>query len=198
MDDEYDPYYDQDGLATTLTEQLSRETSVEPLTRDPADVESFIRVEYASWVSIRCAQHLDPDELRDPKLLEHWKTRAVDQGEHPDRLFEFGRRPYWVVNSGERVGTIGFAVKPGTMLPTIEVSSVFVRPKYRRQGWATRILRLLRDSAFEVGIKRVELGAAWGNQTALRCYLQQGMWVRSWKHSLKLYFASDKARLFAP
>lgn len=44
-----------------------------------------------------------------------------------DFPFELGRRPYWIVDAGKRIGTIAFMVKPYNLQPTVDISSVYVR-----------------------------------------------------------------------
>lgn len=77
---------------------------------------------------------------------------------------------------------------PGSQFPTIEVSSLFVRPHFRRQGWAIRALEFLRDAAHEGGFRRVTLGTEWTNQRAVAFYLARGMYCRSWKHHIGMFF----------
>jgi hypothetical protein len=85
------------------------------------------------------------------------------------------------------VGTIGFWCPVGAP-SRIEVCSLYVRPKYRRQGWAGCMLSALRDVAFAVGFERTTLESEWNNQVGLKFYLSQGMWVRKWKDGIQLYF----------
>lgn len=173
-----------------LTERLAREPILQPLVA--AEVEPFGLFELADAIAVRCAASLDPDALRDEALRAHWLKRALD-GEALSEPFVSGRVPYWIVSRGERIGTIAFVVLQASV-PTIEISSVFVRPSFRRQGWASRVLTLLKDAAFEVGLRRVSLQVEWNNQDALQFYCAQGMWVASWKNTIELYFARDQPR----
>ena len=175
---------------TSLTELLAREPCLQPLAA--ADVDDYGLFELADAVAVRCAASIDPDELRDEDVRAHWTVRAL-QGETLSEPFIAGRAPYWIVDHDERIGTIAYAEIAATV-PTIEISSVYVRPRYRRNGWASRILRTLKDAAFEVGFRRAALQVEWNNQDALRFYCAQGMWVAGWKNAIELYFAKDQAR----
>jgi GNAT superfamily N-acetyltransferase len=191
---EDDDIFDPKGLGAALAERLASETSLVPLTREPQDVSEFARWDLASWVAIRCGTSLEPTELEDPVVRQHWLERAIEHGEaeYLPRPFLLSRHPFWVVHEGQKIGTVGFRNLHGHQWPSIEVSSMFVHPRFRRKGWATRMLGTMRDVAFEMGFQRVQLGAQWGNTGALRFYLEQGMWVQSWKNYLKLFFAKDQ------
>lgn len=189
--DDDDELFDPKALGASLAERLAREPFLVPLTGEPDDVAEFARWDLATWVAIRCGTSLVPGDLEDLAVQQHWIERAMERGEaaYLHRPFLLSRHPFWVVHEGEKIGTVGFRNLHGHQWPSIEVSSMFVHPRFRRQGWAARMLGTVRDIAFEMGFERVQLGAQWGNTGALKFYLAQGMWVQSWKHHLKLFFA---------
>ena len=171
-----------------LADRLTQEHELQPLAA--CDVEEYGLFELADAVAVRCAASVDPDALRAPEMRAQWMKRALE-GEALSEPFIGGRLPYWIVDGAERIGTIAFAALPGA-IPSLEISSVFVRPRFRRRGWASRILQTLRDAAFEVGFRRATLQVEWNNQDALQFYCAQGMWVAGWKNAIELYFAKDQ------
>jgi ribosomal protein S18 acetylase RimI-like enzyme len=179
------------GPDAALSDRLTRELFLVPLAS--ADVDQYGLFELADAISVRCAAHIEPDALQDPQLRERWLQRAL-QGEALSEPFTANRHPYWIVDDGERIGTIAFAAAPAASAPTIEISSVYVLPKHRRKGWGSRALQTLRDAAFDCGFRRATLQVEWNNQDALRFYCAQGMWVAGWKNAIELYFSKDQPR----
>jgi ribosomal protein S18 acetylase RimI-like enzyme len=173
---------------SALADRLLQEPTLQPLAA--ADVEQYGFYELADAVAVRCGASVDPDELTDAELRAQWTKRALE-GEAMSEPFVAGRLPYWIVDNGERIGTIAFAALPAHV-PSLEISSVYVRPKFRRRGWASRILQTLKEAAFEVDFRRAILQVEWNNQDALQFYCAQGMWVSGWKKSIELYFAKDQ------
>jgi GNAT superfamily N-acetyltransferase len=179
-----------DELCAALVQRLGATASLQPLVA--ADVEAYGLFELADAVAVRCAASVDPEALRDSELRAQWTKRALE-GETMSEPFVGGRSPYWIVADGERIGTIAFAALPAAT-PTLEISSVYVRPHMRRRGWASRVLQTIQEAAFEVGFKRTSLQVEWNNQDALHFYCAQGMWVAGWKNAIELYFAKDQPR----
>jgi ribosomal protein S18 acetylase RimI-like enzyme len=173
---------------SALADRLLHVPILQPLAA--GDVEQYGLYELADAVAVRCAASVDPDELTDTEARAQWTKRALE-GEAMSEPFVAGRLPYWIVDNGERIGTIAFAALP-SHVPSLEISSVYVRPKFRRRGWASRILQTLRDAAFDVGFRRALLQVEWNNQDALQFYCTQGMWVAGWKSAIELYFAKDQ------
>lgn len=174
---------------STLADRLLQLPALQPLAAE--DVEQYGLYELADAVAVRCGGSVDPNELTDAEARALWTKRALN-GEAMSEPFVAGRLPYWIVDNGERIGTIAFAALP-SQIPSLEISSVFVRPRFRRRGWASRILKMLKEAAFEVGFRRAVLQVEWNNQDALQFYCAQGMWVAGWKNAIELYFAKDQA-----
>ena len=181
---------DHSRSRAALADRLASDPCLQPLAA--ADVEPYGLFELADAVAVRCGASIDPEELRDVELRAQWTTRALE-GEALSEPFSAARVPYWIVEGGERIGTIAFALLPAA-LPSIEISSVYVRPRYRRRGWASRVLRMFKDAAFEQGFQRATLQVEWNNQDALQFYCAQGMWVAGWKNAIEMYFAKDQPR----
>lgn len=179
------------ALSEALAARLERESCLSPL--DIADAPLFGLFDLSSLVATRGGTDVDPEQLMNPALQTHWRKR-VAQGSWIDAPFELGRRPYWIVQAGKPIGTIAFMVKPYHPKQTIEISSVYVRREYRRQGWGSRILDLVTAAAFEVGVGCVVLETEWSAQNALRLYCSQGMWLRMWKDGIQLHIDRDQPR----
>ncbi len=195
-DEEYAAVFDPKGITNEIGMQLSREPWFLPLANDKDDLQRMADYDLSSLVSYRYGLDIEPDAFRaDPKLRKHWLDAALDEGEYFGHYFGFGKRPYWIVHEGERIGTTGYLVRANSCETTLEFSSVYVRPGYRRQGWASRTLRHIKNVAFEAGVDRVYLHCDWGDQSALRFYLQRGFWVQSWKRDVRLYISKGKPRL---
>lgn len=96
----------------------------------------------------------------------------------------------WILDDGRRAGTIAFwntAIGDGF----IQVSSLYVFPDLRGRGIAGRLLRVARDAACDRELRGLWVPTHWSWQPAIRFYLDRGMWVRSWKHSLVLIETRD-------
>jgi hypothetical protein len=57
------------------------------------------------------------------------------------------------------------------------------------------MLHRVKDAALATGIDLVRLECHWGNQNALRLYLAQGMWVRSWKNDIRMFVTKSSPAL---
>lgn len=179
---------DCEARAAALSARLEQHAFLQPLERSAKAVAQYGLFELADAVFVRCATDVDPEALQDPELHAAWTQRVLD-GEILHEPFAHGRRPYWVVHEGRRIGTIAFAVEENATARSIEISSVYVRPSHRRQGWGARILQAVKEAAFEAGFERAALHVEWNNQAALRFYCAQGMWVAHWTQAIELYFA---------
>lgn len=190
----HDDVFDPNRLGPAIAARLTSEPYLEPLARDAESEQRFSCFDLASWIDSRLGQSVDPDALSDPAALAHWSSRALAPGESLGRHFGFGRRPYWIVHDGRCIGTIAFSLRSNGAFHEVEISSLYVRSSQRRRGWASRALLGVRDAAFELENARVQLSCDWLNQSALRFYSAQGMWVQSWKRALRLYFAPNEPR----
>jgi RimJ/RimL family protein N-acetyltransferase len=167
-----DIVYDPEAYGAAVAARLASEPNLVPLSREPQDIARFADFELSNYLSGRLDEQVDPDAL-DATVRQDWIARALkdDEGEalYLNRPFAIARRPYWIVNGDERVivGTIAFRGAHGKRWPTLVISSVFIRPRYRRQGWMTRILDLIKNAAFPAGVERVSLDTEWSNRTGL-------------------------------
>lgn len=178
-------------VSQALAERLEQEQCMLPL--DASDARLFGLFELSALAATRGGAHVEPEQLMNPALQAQWR-KQVAQGSWIDFPFELGRRPYWIVHAGKRIGTIAYMVKPYNLQPTVDISSVYLRREYRRQGWGSRILALLTAAAFDVGLDCVTLETEWNAQEALRFYCAQGMWLRMWKDGLQLHVDRGRPR----
>ncbi len=93
----------------------------------------------------------------------------------------------WLIEGGQRVGTIGLRVWPISG-PWVFVQSLYVPPVHRGRGTTTRALRALADAALAAGLQGVRLSTEWTWQKSLRFYLDRNFQVRMWKHDIGLLF----------
>jgi GNAT superfamily N-acetyltransferase len=155
---------------------------------DVFDVRQFCNVDLANIVETRIGTSIDPNELEGGER-ESWLERTLEPGESIDTPFVLGRRCFWLRDQAGRIGTIAYTVLPYRMVPTIEVSSLYITRERRSCGWGRSMLLALRDAAYAAGIVKVELTTAWCSQRALRFYCANGLWLESWKRDLRLGFA---------
>ena len=184
-----------------LVRRLDRVPFLTPVRDETSHLRHFARFDLAMWVAIRCGKAIDPDSLKGA-VRKKWVGKALHGNDerYMGQAFLMGRRTYWILGPGrKRIGTIGVQVKPFSWPAAIEISHLSVIPKYRRQGIAHKALAAVVDAAFKDSeIERVGLSADWCNRAALKFYLAQGMWVRSWKHDVNFYVdRDDPARLGA-
>lgn len=188
MDEDEANWWDRDRLGDKLRARLPH--WFVPVEREREDIERYACWDLATIVSSRCGVHLVPEELEDSQLFTKWAKEATEPEDRPylRRPFALNRRPFWLMLESERIGITGFAVQPTSLRRPVEISLLYLRPQSRRLGWGSKVLNVLRDTAFDVGFERVYLGCEWTNQPALQFYLSQSMWVQSFKDYFKLFF----------
>ena len=163
---------------------LVAEGVIEPLADDPGETRRWLDCEIGSLVEGRCFTTLDPRAMT-PEIRARWEPRATEGGEplsspHGQGFF---RVAYWLVDGGERAGTIGL----GTWymgLGLLTISSLYVWPSHRGRGVARRALLRAREAVCAHGGRGLRVPAYWTWQEAVRFYLGLGLWVWNWKHSL--------------
>jgi GNAT superfamily N-acetyltransferase len=94
------------------------------------------------------------------------------------------------VHHGKRVGAVGLATT--LMGPTtVEVTTLYVMPPYRRQGIATGFLRRVYEAVCAQGVNGISISAHWAWQPAVRFCLGAGAWVYHWKDYLNFTKRQD-------
>ncbi len=158
------------------------------LSKGAADTRAWIDCELASLVENRFFVPCDPRAFTAAWRAE-WRPRAIRDGTrlaNPHARLAYSI-PYWILDQGKRVGTIGLATS-GLGAGLVTVSSLYVYPEHRGRGGAGRALRLARDAFAAIGLDGLRVPTWWTWQHAVRVYLGLGMWVDSWKHELVFAF----------
>lgn len=194
---------DDDERASILAAHaaLVAEGVLEPLSRDHAESRLWLDCELASLVENRFFEALDPLALT-PAERDRWERCATsDEPLSSPHGHDWYRIPYWIRDGGERAGTIALATSyMGARLVT--VSSLYVLPSHRRRGVATRALRRAQaavcahaagrgEHASSRALSGLRVPAYWTWQSAVRFYLDLGLWVSNWKHSLVFAWRDD-------
>lgn len=141
----------------------------------------------ASLAENRLGERDDPRAL-DATRRARWIERALTEKPWPPAARD-GDRCYWLLDRGERAGTIAIA-KTSLGGPFVRVSSLYVFAEHRGLGTARAVLERLRDALGARGLG-VRLETSWTWQRSVRFYLGIGMWVRSWKHDLAFWWSAD-------
>jgi ribosomal protein S18 acetylase RimI-like enzyme len=169
---------DLDRARATLVAQ----GCVEPVA--PADAQAWLDHELASLVENQFFATLDPRAL-DAAARQHWTPRALGGEPFVGPLDRRWMKSFWLLDRGERVGTIGFDAE-AALHGRVTVWSLYVRPDRRGAGLARSAL----DRAFAVfrahGAAGLRIETHWTWQAAVRFYLRAGWWVQGWKHTLVL------------
>ena len=147
----------------------------------PDEIERFWLWELASTVEGALGELIDPDALSVAEA-RGWCERVG----WPSTVYRYDERfssQYWLLGEQGIVGTVGAGNFPrgGGALP---VESLYVRPGDRRAGHATRALETMYLSAVAEGLGGICLETNWSWQPAVQYYLNRGMWLWNWKHSL--------------
>lgn len=173
-------------------ESLVKRGVLRPLSKGAVETRAWLDCELASLVENRFFVPCDPRTFT-PAWRDEWSPVAIRDGTrlgNPHARAKYSL-PYWILDDGTRVGTIGLATSAlGGRL--ITVSSLYVYPEHRGRGVAGRLLRLARDAFADLGLDGLRVPTWWTWQPAVRFYLGLGMWVHNWKH--ELVFAWRRSR----
>jgi hypothetical protein len=66
----------------------------------------------------------------------------------------------------------------------VEIDTLFVRPEARRRGVANRAIDGAYAAAVLAGGSGIRIPTSWCWQNAVKFYINRGLWVANWKHSL--------------
>jgi len=158
---------------------------LDPVAAHDADAQLWMDCELASFVENRFHQRLEPQTLTSDQRAA-WCGRALAAGEYlSDPRRSSFLAPFWLMDRGVRVGTVGLWPTLGRQLAPIV--SLYVFPAHRSAGHAYRALRALYDAATASELAGLRLSTGWTWQAAVRRYLlRYRMWAWSFKRSIDL------------
>jgi GNAT superfamily N-acetyltransferase len=127
----------------------------------------------------------------DEATRARWEPRATsNEPLSSPHGHDWYRLPYWLIDRGERAGTIALSTSYGG-LGMVTVSSLFVLPSRRRRGIAGRALQRVQATVRAHGERNLRVPTYWTWQPAVRFYLDLGLWVMNWKDSVVFAFRDD-------
>lgn len=175
---------EQEVRVEAVHAQLAREGAVEPLELGGPAERIWADCDLASLAENRLGELVDPRQLGD-ELRADWAIRATSEPVWEPSAREL-ERCYWIVEGDRRAGTIALANSAlGGQL--LRISSLYVLPSERRRGVARRAIERVRRACATQGLG-IRLETSWTWQTAVRFYLDLGMWVRMWKREIDFYW----------
>lgn len=177
-------YEREENLIRATHAALIAERMIMPLTAAAWETEVWMNCELAARVENRFVDALiDPRGLGD-EAREEWRRRATPEERIEDPHEEsWQRRAYWLIDQGERAGTIALSAT-STGVGRMSISSVYIFPEHRRRGLVRRVLERAYELLREYGGRCVRVAVPWAWQPAVRFCLNRGMWAAGWKHEL--------------
>ncbi len=176
----------RDSLSRYLSEEVSLLRPVDP---DCAIERQLWRAcELCSYAENR--QGGDPPDPRglSEATMAAWSERwLTDMEEISDPADLSWTKAYWLEQDGKRIGTVALTAEEwGRQQSILDLSSLYIFPEYRRQGYGRRLLTTLTAACQALGLSGQRLDTSWLWQTAVWFYLRQGLWVYHWKRDLRL------------
>lgn len=144
---------------------------------------AWLDCDLASLAENRLGDLLDPRLLDDARRAD-WLARAVD--ERPSSLARRSRyeRCYWIVQGGQRVGTMALATTT-VGIKSLHLASFYVLPPHRGRGLGRRAMANLMAALGKHGFG-LRLDTSWCWQRTVAFYMHLGLWVYMWKRELTL------------
>lgn len=182
---------DRGQRARRTVESLVSEGLLEPLDEGPSAARAWVDCELATLIENRFFLRVDPSAL-EGRDRAAWLAKATAPGERwgEPRGRSGTRAPFWLVDRGQRVGTVGVQLLDGGEAlgrggPILGVSSFFVRPEHRARGIGSRALRRIDAAGRARGTAGTRVATHWSWQSAVRFYVfGLGMWVVDWRSAL--------------
>lgn len=172
-------------------EHLLRSGAVEPVKLGGADERRWLDCDLASLAENRLDDMADPRDL-DAARRADWQARATDDRAASLRSRSERERCYWLIEGGERAGTIALAT---SLLGTrsVHLSSFYLRPPYRGRGLGRRALAHVQEALSKEGLG-LRLDTSWCWQRAVGFYMAVGLWLYMWKRELTFWWHADTPR----
>jgi GNAT superfamily N-acetyltransferase len=138
------------------------------------------------------------EELRSPRGLTsetraRWQALATTEKTCTLAARGSFERCYWLMQSGQRVGTIALSHRDPHR-PIVRISSFYVFPEHRRLGIGQRTLARLKEWVTPHDFD-LRLETEWTWQKTVRFYLRAGFWVFMWKRELSLFWSCHAPQL---
>ncbi|MEP7121523.1 MAG: GNAT family N-acetyltransferase [Byssovorax sp.] len=164
-------------------DELVRKGALAPAALGGDDERAWLDCDLASLAENWLGERLDPRELDEARRRD-WQSRALEEPAMPLARRTKYERCYWLLDGGERKGTMALAT--GTLGGSrLYLASFYVYPPYRGDGVGRRAMARLTDALGRHGLG-LKLDTSWCWQRTVRFYLSAGLWVRMWKRDLEL------------
>lgn len=162
-------------------DELIRAGIVTPVALGGADERLFCDCDLASLAEHRLGDLTDPREL-DAARRADWTERATSERAISLKARSEFERAYFLLDEGERVGTIALAT--GTLgSRRARMSSLYVMPQYRRRGVGRRVISSLTTALGGHGLG-LRFDTSWCWPRTVSFYMKLGLWVYMWKRDL--------------
>jgi len=173
---------EEDAQLSVVERNVIESHVLEPLARGTEDTRQWLDWDLASLVEGFHHEQIDNGSLS-PDERTSWVRRVIGQGKDQYNPHSPYSKPYWLLDSGVRVGTLALdrSVLGGQLLG---ISSLYVRPARRRRGVASRALRCTHQAAIAARLSGLRISTNWSWQPAVHFYARQGYWILHWKDSL--------------
>jgi ribosomal protein S18 acetylase RimI-like enzyme len=162
-------------------EHVEQSGLVEPVEDTGADARLWLDCDLASLAEHRLGDPTDPRALTDARR-EVWEQRATLEGSGTVAERNAYGRCYWLLDGGERVGTVALS-RMVYGFSDARLSSLYVFPSKRGVGVGRRALERLAATLGEKDFG-YRLDTCWAWQRTVRFYLRTGHWIYMWKRDL--------------
>jgi GNAT superfamily N-acetyltransferase len=164
-------------------DELVRGLTLAPVTLGGAEERAWLDCDVASLAENWLGERVDPRAL-DASRRRALQSQVLD--EPPMSLTQRSEheRCYWLVEAGERKGTMALAT--GTHAgKNLYLASFYVYPTCRDEGVGRRAMTRLMEALGRHGLG-LRLDTSWCWQRTVGIYRTLGLWVYMWKRDLSL------------
>ena len=168
---------------------MVREGLVTPVEIGGPDERLWLACDLASLAEHRLGDHTDPRNI-DKARRADWAARATTERPWSLRKRSEYEHCYWLLEDGDRVGTITVSSSPLLSTGFVRIASFYVFPTHRGRGVGRRALDRLKEvlARHDLGLR---LETSWAWQRTVRFYLRAGLWVYMWKRELSLFWSAE-------
>lgn len=169
--------------AWPVHDDLVRSGALAPVALGGAEERAWLDCDLASLAENWLGETLDPRRLDEARRAD-WQSRALEEPPMPLAARSEHERCYWILDGGERKGTMALA----TGLygnARLYLASFYVYPPHRGEGVGRRAMTRLTEALGRHGLG-LRLDTSWCWQRTVSVYLKLGLWVSLWKRDLTL------------